>query len=127
MRGLLLLCLTVVTHGLAPCTADAQASAVVTAQTDSMTVFARAWVAVTEIRDKAHAEMANPRTKKLEDQARLRDQLRKDIAAALKAKGLTQQAFDRMTMLVSADDTQRKTFEALVADLSAKKPSPTVP
>ena len=127
MRGLLLLYLTVVTPGLAPSTADAQASAVVTSQPDSMTAFAKAWVAVTEIRDKAHAEMANPRTKKLEDQARLRDQLRKDIAAALKAHGLTQLAFDRLTMLVSSDDSQRKAFEAMVADLTSKKPTPTVP
>ncbi|MBL8959013.1 MAG: DUF4168 domain-containing protein [Gemmatimonadetes bacterium] len=127
MRGLLLLCLTVVSPGLAPSPADAQASAVVTAQPDSMTAFAKAWVAVAEIRDKAHAEMANPRTKKLEDQARLREQLRKDIAAALKAHGLTQQAFDRLTTLVSSDDNQRKAFEAMVADLTSKKPAPTVP
>ncbi|MBK8248917.1 MAG: DUF4168 domain-containing protein [Gemmatimonadetes bacterium] len=127
MRGLLLLCLTVVTPVLAPSSADAQAGATVTTQPDSMTAFAKAWVAVTEIRDKAHAEMANPRTKKLEDQARMREQLRKDIAAALKAHGLTQQSFDRLTMLVSADDGQRKTFEAMVAELTSKKPTPTVP
>lgn len=127
MRGLLLLSLTVVVPGLAPSIADAQESAVVTSQPDSMTAFAKAWVAVTEIRDKAHAEMANPRTKKIEDQDRLRDQLRKDIAAALKAHGFTQQAFDRLTMLVSSDDGQRKAFEAMVADLTNKKPTPTVP
>ena len=127
MRGLLLLCLSLSSLALSGSPADAQTSPVVTPQPDSMTAYVKAWVAVSEIRDKAHAEMASPRNKKIEDQARLRDQLRKDIAAALRAHGLTQQAFDRMTTLVSSDDAQRKTFEAMVADLSSKKPTPTVP
>lgn len=127
MRGHFLLCLSLCFLALSGSSADAQASPAVTPQPDSMTAFVKAWVAVSEIRDKAHVEMASPRTKKLEDQARLRDQLRKDIAAALRAHGLTQQSFDRMTTMVSSDDAQRKTFEAMVADLSSKKPTPTVP
>lgn len=109
-----------------PHPADAQSGAAVTAPTDSMTAFTKAWVAVMELRDKAYADLAHPSNKKLEDQARLRTKLKADIAAALKVHGLTQQEFDHWTQLVSSDDARRKTFEALVADLSGKK-TPTPP
>jgi hypothetical protein len=102
--------------------ADAQAGGGITAQADSMTAFAKAWVAVNEIRDRAHAELANPRNKKVEDQARLREEMRRDIGIALKMHGFTQPRFDQFTVLVSRDDALRKVFDALVAELSAKKP-----
>lgn len=90
---------------------------------DQLTGFAKAWVAVAAVRDKAHAELADPRNKKIEDQARLRDRLRADIAAVLRANGLTQAEFDRLTQAVSVDGELRKRFDALLVELE-KKPAP---
>lgn len=106
-----------------PASADAQSSPPVTAQPGQMTAYAKAWIAVNDVRDKAYAELAEPRNKKVEDQNRIRTRLKEDITAALTAQGLTQKQFDEMTQLVSADEERRKAFDAAVAELTAKKPA----
>ncbi len=124
MRRLLLASLTTAAlAAFAAHRADAQTSPAATTQADQMTAYARAWIAVNEIRDKAYAELAEPRNKKIEDQSRIRARLKDDIAAALKTHGLSQKQFDEYTQLVSSNDERRKEFDAAVTQLTAKKPA----
>jgi hypothetical protein len=92
--------------------------------TDKLEPFARAHIAIDQVRDRANAEFADPRNKKNEVQENLRDKLREDVRKVLKEHNLTEAEFDRFTMAVSSDTAQRRAFDALVAQLSSKKASP---
>lgn len=108
-----------------PATAVAQVAATATAiPTDKLEAFARAHVAIDRLRERANAEFADPRNKKVEVQERLRDKLREDVRQALKQQNLTEAEYDRFTMAVSADTAQRRAFDALVAQMTSKKASP---
>ena len=100
---------------------DAVAAAI---PTEKFEAFARAHVAIDQVREHANAEFADPRNKKLEVQDRLRDKLRTDVRQVLKEHNLTEAEFDRFTMVVSSDTSQRRAFDALVAQLTSKKASP---
>ena len=91
---------------------------------EQMTVFARVHSAVEQLRTKAQAELAEPRNKKDENQARIREQLHLQVTAVLKEHGLSQGRFDSLTYLISVDPEQRKAFEAALAQLAATKKSP---
>lgn len=90
---------------------------------DKLEAFAKAHVALDQLREQANAEFADPRNKKAEVQEKLRDKLRSDVKQALKTLNLTEAEFDRFTLAVSADTAQRRAFDALVAQLT-RKPSP---
>lgn len=108
-----------------PVAAAGQAAATVaTIPADKLEAFARAHRAIDQVREHANAEFADPRNKKSEVQENLRDKLHEDVRKVLKEHNLTEAEFDRFTMVVSADTAQRRTFDALVAQLSSKKASP---
>jgi hypothetical protein len=88
---------------------------------DKIEAFARAHVAIDQVRERANAEFADPRNKKVEVQEKLRDKLREDVRQVLKQHNLTEAEYDRFTMAVSADTAQRRAFDALVAQLTSKK------
>ncbi|MBC7893859.1 MAG: DUF4168 domain-containing protein [Cytophagaceae bacterium] len=107
----------------APVASQAAASAA-GIPTDKLEAFARAHIAIDQVRERANAEFADPRNKKADVQEKLRDKLRDDVRKVLKEQNLTEAEYDRFTMAVSADTAQRRAFDALVAQLTAKKASP---
>lgn len=106
----------------APRRALAQAAPATTPDSAQLQAFVRAHAAVTQIRDRIQAQMAEPRNKKIEEQTTLREKLKTSIADALKAEKLTAAEFDRLTKLVATDDAVRKAFDTALADLAARKP-----
>lgn len=87
----------------------------------SMESFARTHAAIAALRDRVQAELAEPKSKKPEVQAELREKLRTERLRLLKEHGLTEDAFTRLTHRVAVDDEARKAFEAALARLAEKK------
>lgn len=106
---------------LAP-TASAQLAPPDTAAiTPSLEAFAKAHIAVSALRAQIQGELADPKTKKRDDQVALREKLRTNTARLLKEHGLTEVEFVRATRLVSADTLLRKRFEETLARLPGGK------
>lgn len=106
-----------------PDAAAFKAQEVMAIPADKLEPFVRAHVAINLLRDRAHAELAEPKSKKIETQVELRDKLRTGTAQVLREHKLTDAEFARYTYLVSVDPGQRKAFEAALAQLSeVKKP-----
>lgn len=119
VRLALFLCCTLAL-GAAPRTLAAQqGDSVLTPAT--MESFARAHLAIAALRDRVQAELAEPKSKKPEVQAELREKLRAGRVAILKEHALTDEFFARLTHRVAVDDEARKAFESLLARLSEKK------
>ena len=89
----------------------------------SMDSFAAAHVEVEALRSKAQAELAEPRSKKGETQVTLREKLQEGTLGVLKAHGLTEAEFTRLTRLVSTDGALRKQFDEAVARYAASRGS----
>lgn len=83
--------------------------------------FAKAHVAVSALRSQLQAELADPKSKKTEAQAQLRDKLLAGTQRILKAHGLTDTEFARITKRVSTDDALRKAFDEVVARITGGK------
>jgi len=79
--------------------------------------FAAAHLEVSAVRSKAQAELAEPRAKKAEVQASVRERLHQTTDRILKMHNLTEAEFSRLTRQVSTDDALRKRFEAALARL----------
>lgn len=73
--------------------------------------FARLHLAINQLRDKEQAELAEPRNKKVEEQATIREKYRKLRADSLKAHGFTAAQMTAMTLRISSDDSLRTLFE----------------
>jgi hypothetical protein len=84
----------------------------------AMDTFAATHIAIAELRGKVQAELAEPRSKKPEVQASLREQLQSGTERLLKEHNLTDAEFTRLTRRVSTDDVARKQFEDALARLS---------
>jgi hypothetical protein len=80
--------------------------------------FAKLQRAINQLRDKEQAELAEPRNKKVEEQATLREKYRTLRADSLKAHGFTQAQVTAMTLRISSDDALRVLFEATMERLS---------
>lgn len=83
-----------------------------------MDSFAAAHAAIGELRGKVQAELAEPRSKKAETQALLREKLQSGTERLLKERNLTDAEFTRLTRRVSTDEVARKQFEEAVARLA---------
>ena len=90
-----------------PLAAPRQVQEVMSIPADRIEPFARAHLAINLLRDRAHAELAEPKSKKIESQVELRDKLRSGTAQVLKEYKLTDAEFARYTFLVSTDFEQR--------------------
>lgn len=75
-------------------------------------------VALLKLQDSLNAEMAHPRNKTLEGQARLQEQLRSHVAGLLSAAGMTTEEFQRRRFDVSTQDSTRQLFDAEIARLT---------
>ena len=116
------LALAVVTLGCAstPAAARAQAQAPPVDHAQVVTL-ARAYVAIARVRDQVQAELADPKNKKDEEQSRLREKLRAEIARVLRENDLTPARYEQLTRLVSTDREWRREFDAAVAQLAPGK------
>jgi len=105
-----------------PAAAVAQVTSSTQVSADEMATFARAHSAISLLRDKAQAELAEPKNKKDEAMAQVREKLRAQVLQVLKEHQMTEGRFDSLTRLVSADPEQRKAFEAALAQVGKKAP-----
>lgn len=104
--------------------ATAPAVPAVTPHADSvaaMMPLARAYTALTTLRERADAEYAEPKNKKPEVLAELREKYRKERARILSAQGLTEAAYAAGTRRISGDDGARLAFEAALTKAAAAK------
>lgn len=85
-----------------------------------LTTYAKAFVAIAVVRDSAYAALAMPRNKTNELQRELRDKLHKEIGQILKAQGITAEQYAHITYVIATDENRRKTFEEMLARLTAK-------
>jgi hypothetical protein len=92
---------------------------------EELTRYARAFSAIGESRNQAQAELAKPANKTREAQQDLRDKLVAEIAKARKARGLTDERYEQITFLISADPALRKSFEEVLAQIAPEKKPPS--
>ncbi len=98
--------------------AAAAAAPAMDSTTAAIEAFAKLQRAVNQLRDKEQAELAEPRNKKVEEQATIREKYRKLRADSLKAHGYTQAQVTAMTLRISSDDALRVLFETTMERLS---------
>lgn len=87
---------------------------------EQVTVYAKTYIAVSKVRDAIHLELAQARNKTPEAQKALQERLREQIAQAVKENGLSEEAYRRLTYVISSDPVQRKLFDEIVAELTKK-------
>ncbi|AMW04264.1 hypothetical protein [Gemmatimonas phototrophica] len=108
----------------APASAPAQKPAAppsATVQADSaVEAHARLHLALNGLRDREQVELAEPKNKKPDLQADIRQRYRALRADSLKAHGATAAQFAAMTQRISGDDALRTVFEAALERLSKK-------
>ena len=85
-----------------------------------LTAYVKAFTAIAVVRDSAHAALALPKNKKDEVQRDLREKLHQEIDQILKAQGMTAEQYARITYAIATDEQRRKSFEEILARLSAK-------
>jgi hypothetical protein len=85
-----------------------------------LTTFAKAYVAIGQVRDQIQAELAKTGNKTAEAQQQLRDKLREQIEHVLHTHQLTDEEFQRRTFLISTDNEQRKVFDEIMAQLTGQ-------
>ncbi len=86
----------------------------------AMLPYAKAYVAMSALRERADAEYAEPKNKKPEVLAELRSKYSVERERLLKAHGLTEVTYAALTRRVSGDDAARLAFEAALAKITAK-------
>jgi hypothetical protein len=97
-----------------------QQQAAPTVDREVLTTFAKAYVAIAQVRDQIQAELAKTGNKTPEARQQLRDKLREQIEHVLHAHQLTDAEFQRRTYVISTDNEQRKIFDELVAQLTGQ-------
>lgn len=85
-----------------------------------LTAYVKAFTAIAVARDSAHVALALPKNKKDEVQRDLREKLHQEIDQILKAQGMTAEQYARITYVIATDEQRRKSFEEILARLSAK-------
>lgn len=86
--------------------------------TDDVAALARLAVAIAEVRDSAHKQLALGRNKTPQAQQQLREQAAVQVAALLRAARLSEAEYRRRTYLVSTDSAARRVYDEAVARLT---------
>jgi len=114
-RALRLLALTLaLAAAAAPAAAQDPASDSVSRE--ELTRFARAHLAIADVRDEFHGEVA--RVHDEEGRLRAREQVEEKIAAVLEEHELTREQFDDFTLRISLDGELRALFEEILIELA---------
>jgi hypothetical protein len=82
---------------------------------DAMETLARAYLALSEVRDELHRELAETHQAGERQEVRRRADAR--MGEVLVEKGISAEDYERLTFLVSADDDAREAFEAILKRL----------
>jgi hypothetical protein len=82
---------------------------------DGMETLARAYLALSEVRDELHRELAE--THQAGERQEVRRRADERMAEVLMEKGISAEDYERLTFLVSADDDAREAFEAILLRL----------
>jgi hypothetical protein len=106
-----------------PAALHAQAQAASTLAPEQLQVYAKAYVAIGQVRDSIHAELAQTRNKTAQAQTAIQEKMRQQIEHVLHEHGLTQGEYQRRTLVVSVEPDTRKAFDELVAQLTGQ-PAP---
>lgn len=85
---------------------------------DELVAFAKVQIAIGQARDSTQAQLAQAGNKKGETLMLLREKLQTRIEEILHHSGMTEADYERKTYIVSSDVETRKTFDAIVADLT---------
>lgn len=112
-RGLLLLALALA-GGTAPLAAQEEQTEPLTRE--RLTEFARAHLAINEVRDEFHGEVA--RVHDEEGRTRAREQVEEKIASILEEHELTREEFDEITLRISLDGELRAMFDEILVKLA---------
>ena len=86
----------------------------------AMDAFVAAHIEIAAFRGKLQAELAEPRSKKIEIQQTLHEKLQAGVARLLKEHNLTDAEFTQMTRRVSTDDVVRQQFEEALTRLAKR-------
>lgn len=86
----------------------------------AMLPFARAYLAMSALNERANAEYAEPKNKRPEELAILREKFRVARAALFTSLGVSDTTYAQLTRRVSSDDVARRAFEAALANITAK-------
>ena len=114
-RALFALLLAVLA-GRAPAAAQAEGAVDPEITREQMEHFARAHIAINDIRDEFHGEVA--RVHDAEGRQRAREQVEERIAAVLEEHELTRERFDELTLLISLDGDLRAMFDEILAEIA---------
>ena len=95
---------------------SAQGQEIPEVSTERMTIFVQAHIAITELRDDFHAEIA--RTHEPQERDRMRANFQEGSAEILADKQMGQVEYDEITLVISIDEEQRSIFEQLLEELS---------
>jgi len=102
----------------APTPAPAQQASQSQMPRDELVTFAKVQVAISTARDSTQAQLAQAGNKKGETLVLLREKLQTRIQEILHHSGMTEADYERKTYIVSTDVETRKTFDAIVAELT---------
>ena len=95
---------------------SAQGQEIPEVSTERMTIFVQAHIAITELRDDFHAEIA--RTHEPQERDRMRANFQEGSAEILADKQMGQVEYDEITLVISIDEEQSSIFEQLLEELS---------
>lgn len=108
--------LLAVAAGQAPAAAQAVEGSDEEVTREELEHFARAHVAINEIRDEFHGEVA--RVHDAEGRQRAREQVEERISAVLEEHEMTRERFDELTLMISLDGDLRTTFDEILAEIA---------
>ncbi len=83
---------------------------------EELTEFARAHMAIADVRDEFHGEVA--RVHDAEGRLRAREQVEERIATVLEEQEMTRERFDEITLLISLDGELRALFDSILVELA---------
>jgi hypothetical protein len=81
-------------------------------------LLAKTQVAIARAHDSIQVQLAASRNKTAQAQRQLQDKLHSEVEEILHHSGLTQEQFQRETYIVSTDSAARRTFDAIVAEIT---------
>ena len=108
--------LVALSAGFVPAAAQTTEGAPTEVTREQMEHFARAHVAINEIRDDFHGEVA--RVHDAEGRQRAREQVEERISAVLEEHELTRERFDELTLMISLDGDLRAMFDEILVELA---------
>ncbi|MCC6317636.1 MAG: hypothetical protein IT361_08095 [Gemmatimonadaceae bacterium] len=99
------------------CTAMAQAAAGRGIPSEQLDAIVRTYPAIDTLRERANAELADPRNTSTRAQEKLRAKLRLTVRQVLREQGLTDEELDRFSRRTRTDTAERRAFDDALARL----------